>query len=180
MDVAGCAAGTAVPKPAANPGLVQDCETLLVVQAQLAGVGRLGWTTDRPLKEWEGVLLGDPQLEVYRTPLRVRRLRLYGGGLRAEIPPALGALTELEILSLSWNKLSGAIPPELGALTKLKHLNLVENNVSGAIPPELGQLANLEGLFLSGNRLSGCIPPALHRVSDNDLAKLGLPDCELG
>lgn len=33
VEVSGCAAGTAVPRPEANPGLVQDCETLLVVGA---------------------------------------------------------------------------------------------------------------------------------------------------
>ena len=29
VDAARCAAGIAVPEPAANPGLVQDCQTLL-------------------------------------------------------------------------------------------------------------------------------------------------------
>ena len=154
VDVAGCAAGTAVPRPEANPGLVQDCETLLIVQAQLVGVGGLGWTTDRPLKDWDGVLLGDPRLGVYQPPLHVRRLMLRGRGLRGEIPPELTQLTQLAWLDLSGNHLEGEIPPALGALTDLEVLNL------------------------SGNYLSGCIPPTLYQVPDHDLARLELPDCE--
>ena len=204
VDVAGCAAGTAVPKPADNPGLVQDCETLLVVQAKLAGVGGLGWTTDRPLKEWDGVFLGDPRLGVYRPPLRVRRLVLHGLGLRGVIPPelarltqlswlllgnnslagdipsTLGALSELKILNLSRNQLSRAIPPELGTLTKLDVLDLSQNFLSGAIPPELGTLRELNGLNLSGNYLIGTVPPdlgSLPGLKHLDLASNSLTGC---
>ena len=182
VDVAGCAAGTAVPRPEANPGLVQDCETLLVLQAKLAGVGGLGWTTDQPLKEWDGVLLGDPRLGVYRPPLRVRRLLLRGLDLRGEIPPelaqltqlswldlgnnnlegdipaAFGALTELEILDLSWNYLSGAIPADLGGLLQLRSLVLGFNLFTGEIPAVLGQLKSLQVLELVANQLTGGIP----------------------
>lgn len=173
VDVAGCAGGTAVPEPAANPGLVQDCETLLVVQAKLAGVGGLGWTTDQPLTDWEGVVLGD-------WPLRVRRLTLAGRGLRSVIPPELARLTQLSRLDLSGNHLGGAIPPALGSLTELRVLVLQHNYVGGAIPAELGQLAKLEELYLGGTQVTGCIPAALQRVPKDDLDSLGLPVCEPG
>ena len=69
--------------------------------------------------------------------------------------PELGALANLEVLSLSDNQLGGVIPSELGRLVNLEWLNLSENQLSGAIPPELGALANLAGVDLSDNQLHG-------------------------
>ena len=136
---------------------------------------------------------------------QLRSLRLATVDLRGPIPPEFGQLTNLETLNLSDNFLSGAIPPELGRLTSLETLDLSRNALSGAIPvelshlvnlrtldldfnelrgripPELGRLPNLEGVALRDNHfLTGCIPPLLLRVPDNDLASLGLPDCEPG
>ena len=51
VDVAGCAAGIAVPEPTDNPGLVQDCETLLGSRDALA-YERLNWNPSRSLREW--------------------------------------------------------------------------------------------------------------------------------
>ena len=194
VDVTGCADGRAVPQPEANPGLVRDCETLLVVQARLAGAGRLDWATDRPITEWEGVVLGD-------WPLRVRRLTLVARGLTGVIPPELtqltqlarldlsqnilggvippelGALSELRVLNLYWNLLGGAIPVELAELTKLEDLNLGRNYLTGTVPPELGNLTKLGLVTLRENQLTGCIPPTIgRRVVDRSY--LGLPYCE--
>ena len=72
--------------------------------------------------------------------------------------------------------MSGEIPPELGGLTNLKVLWLDENELSGEIPSELGNL-DLRVLSLAGNRLTGCIPEGLQPVPDNDLSALGLPFC---
>ena len=67
VDIAGCAAGTAIPEPAANPGLVQDCETLLGLRGALAGTVKFDWSTaldwsaTRPLSKWDGVVVdGSP------------------------------------------------------------------------------------------------------------------------
>ena len=194
VDVAGCAAGTAVAEPAANPGLVEDCETLLVVQARLAGVGAFGWTTDRRITEWDGVVLGD-------EPLRVRQLTLAGSGLTGVIPPELarltqlarldlsqnrfsgvippelGALSELRVLDLGWNTLVGTIPAELAGLTKLRELDLGRNYLTGALPPDFAKLTELGVLILDGNQLTGCIPRGIGwRVVDRSF--LGLPYCE--
>ena len=46
----------------------------------------------------------------------------------------LGGLTNLELLYLSNNQLSGPIPAELGSLTDLRHLQLHANQLSGADP----------------------------------------------
>ena len=72
----------------------------------------------------------------------------------------MGNLSNLEILFLSDNQLSGPIPPELGKLSNLERLFLMDNQLSGAIPSELGKLSNLVQVFLSGNP-NLCMPVAL-------------------
>ena len=165
VDVAGCAAGAAVPAVAADPGLVRDCETLLAIRDVLAGGAALDWSADRPITEWEGVELGG-------VPPRVSSLQLAGRGLSGVIPPELGRLAELQALLLSANYLSGRIPPELGSLTQLSALRLVQNYLHGIIPPELGELANLQALDLGFNQLTGAIPTELGQLAN--LKHLGL------
>ena len=159
----------AVPNPDANPGLLQDCETLLQIRTALFGLGPAGWDwrQDRPMAEWKSVVVGG-------APPRVRQLVPGRGGLRGVIPPEIGKLTMLEILGFTSNDLSGPIPPELGQLTNLKKLYIGGNLLSGGIPPELGALKNLEILNLAGNSLSGGIPPelgALTNLTYLDLSK---------
>ena len=55
----------------------------------------------------------------------------------------MGRLTNLEVLFLYENQLSGAIPPELGQLTNLKLLAMHDNQLSGEVPEALRALANL-------------------------------------
>ena len=216
-----CDSGTAVPNPASNPGLVQDCKTLLGLQSALAGTGTLNWSPGLNINRWRGVRLGG-------TPQRVTRLDLVREGLTGTLPAGVGDLAELEELHLSFNDLTGLIPAELGNLTDLTILYLPENGFTGTIPAELGNLTalsqlwvegnaltgpvpaelgnltdlewlwlkdndlsgtipaelsnltNLEILLLAGNRLEGCVPPGLGDVTINDVADLGLSDCQAG
>ena len=177
----GCGAGVAVPDPEANPGLVEDCQTLLEVQNAIEGPWKLNWSVDREISEWERVvvdgspprvrevvlgnrrLIGEMPPELSRlTELRV--LDMSSNALMGEIPPELGELKNLERLNVSGNFLSGEIPGELGRLLELSYLSLASNNLSGGIPPELGQLANLKWLDLVGNRLTGAIPVGLGQL----------------
>ena len=165
-----CTAGFVVAAPAANPGLVQDCETLLEVLPALFGEGLDRWLRGSPIEIWPGV-------QVTGTPPRVTALTLLGHELDGTIPIELGALTHLQTLDLSFNYLTGPIPAELGNLTRLAHLDLSWNELSGPIPAEMGHLPNLELLWLEGNPLTGCIPTTFWGVTENDLLGLGLPDC---
>ena len=181
-DVSGCAAGVVVPNATANPGLVRDCEVLL--KAQAAWQHTLNWSTDLPLGEWVGIVLGG-------SPPRVHELRLAAWseprsswkklGLWGTLPPELGALDKLGVLSLSGNVLTGKIPPQLGQLSRLVELDLTDNYLGGNVPPELGALAALKVLAL-GNFLTGCVPPewAELELKRTDLGRLGLPHCEAG
>ena len=111
------------------------------------------WLSEKPVGEWFGVTTDSEG--------RVTELLLRYNVLPGELPPELGNLTELRILSLGGTGLSGEIPRELGILTNLVELWLWGNELSGEIPPELGNLTNLESLALSLNNLSGEIPPEL-------------------
>ena len=166
VDVAGCAAGAAVPAVAADPGLVRDCETLLAIRDVLAGGAELDWSADRPITEWEGVELGG-------VPPRVSSLKLVQRGLSGVIPSELGRLTQLRALDLRVNHLGGGIPPELGRLAELQALFLDANYLTGVIPAELGGLTQLSVLWLGSNYLHGIIPPELGGLANLEALELG-------
>ena len=170
---AACAAGFVVPAPDANPGLVQDCTTLLAARAALFGELLVNWGSGTPLERWTGVTVtGVPPRVIgldlhYAVRWFTRRNSVVQERLRGTIPPALGALERLQRLNLAGNALSGPIPPELGALSHLTELRLGLNRLKGPIPTELGQLTNLAVLELGrgqGNQLTGEIPDALTRL----------------
>ena len=181
-----CTNGRAVPLPADNPGLVEDCVVLLTAKDTLAGSAILNWDADIPITEWEGITISGTPGRVQALELRERDLTgqipaalgdlselrsldltgTYLAGLTGAIPGELGALANLERLSLRGNRLSGEIPAELGALRQLESLSLVGNDLTGAIPAELGNLRNLEYLSLAWNRLTGPIPPALGALAN--------------
>ena len=54
VEVAACTADAVVPDPAANPVLVDDCETLLGIRDVLDETGELNWTADHPITWWDG------------------------------------------------------------------------------------------------------------------------------
>ena len=184
--------------PERQPGLVQDCATLLAAlevlvgdDAELDGEPLPNWSADLPISSWRGVTVEEN---------RVTGLSWYQPELRGQIPGVLGDLSELRHLNLSaeltggipaelgklgnlrelwlWdNALTGEIPPELGRLSMLEDLRFRGNQLTGTIPPELGQLGNLEYLWLADNQLTGNIPPELGMLSS--LRDLDLSDNRL-
>ena len=72
--------------------------------------------------------------------------------------------TNLQILSLDDNQLSGEIPKQIGKLINLQFLYLYIN-LSGEIPKEIGKLTNLRILYLNNNQLLGEIPKELKLIS---------------
>ena len=162
-----CASGIAVPNPEENPGLVNDCRILLQVREVLVGRGRLNWSAEAPMEQWEAIELGG-------TPRRVLALEIRGPHAGRRIPPELGGLSALRRLVLFNNRLWGAIPSELGQLSELRELDLSNNAFSEAIPPDLGRLANLTHLNLFVNRLTGQVPAELGQLTNLRELHLGL------
>ena len=154
-NVGACSTGRAVTAvvadPAANPGLVSDCEVLLAVEDFLQGSGTLNWSVDLSMHDWQGVTLGG-------SPERVIRLDHSGEEVAGPIPSSLDRLTGLQALDLSDNNLTGTIPHRIGNLTGLETLNLSENGLTGEIPSSLSALAALATLDLGDNQLEGGIP----------------------
>ena len=138
-----CDSGTAAPNPAANPGLVSDCEDAAGPEGGPGGDGDAGLERRHGHERLAGHLPERP----------APALRLRNSGLQGVIPTALGDLTGLQDLLLSGNRLTGEIPPELGNLTSLYSLNLDQNRLTGEIPAELGNMSVLEDLFLFNNQL---------------------------
>ena len=140
------------------------------------------WLSDRPISEWHGVTVDDEgrvsELLLYENQLNgtippelgnlsnLTVLSLYSNQLRGTIPSELGNLSSLEVLALSANQLNGSIPQELSNLSDLQVLSLWGNKLRGSIPPGLGNLTNLEELYLAENQLSGAIPPELGNLTN--------------
>lgn len=103
-------------------------------------------------------------------------------GLTGEIPPAIGELTSVRYLEISWTNVSGPIPDFLIKLKRLTILNLSFNNLSGSIPPSLAKLQSISGIDLSRNRLTGPIPesfghlaPAFYLVLSHNMLSGDIP-----
>ena len=125
--VGSCDSGVAVPDPAANAELVEDCESLLKARDRLAGTATLNWSAGRAMTEWTGVTIAG-------RPQRATKLELANSGLTGEIPPALGDLTALTELRLNDNQLSGRIPSSLSQYTGLRFVYLTHNSFTGCVP----------------------------------------------
>ena len=101
-DVEACSKGVVVPNPEENPGLVEDCRTLLGMRDQLAGSGTHAWSSDRGISGWPGV-------GVSGQPPRVRALHIYDSliQLYGQIPPEIGNLEGLRELTIEWTHING-------------------------------------------------------------------------
>ena len=168
-----CGNGTAVPSPATNAELVEDCAVLLGGLDQLRGTATLDWIEDAGVSGWTGVTVGG-------TPARVQQIDLENSGLTGTIPTTLGELGALTVLNLDRNDLTGSIPAALANLAALTELRLDSNRLTGSIPSELGDLSELRILSLAFNGttdgtrigLTGSIPTELGQLTNLTLLSL--------
>ncbi|KAH7442760.1 hypothetical protein KP509_03G103200 [Ceratopteris richardii] len=174
--------------------LLNDTNGLIAFKNSVDPGKGLNWTgTD--VCRWPGIYCSN------QTMLRVTEIRLPGRGLYGTIPlGSLGQLTELRVMSLRSNKLSGSLPVDLANCSFLRsiylqfnelsgllprnftqwpnlvHVDLSFNNFSGPVPRSIGGLNQLKSLFLQGNSLSGPLPsiniPSLtsFSVANNNLS----------
>ncbi|KAK7412567.1 hypothetical protein VNO78_04032 [Psophocarpus tetragonolobus] len=84
--------------------------------------------------------------------------------LSGEIPPSLGGVASLRVLSLSQNSFQGNIPRQIGGLVSLEQLDLSYNNFSGQIPKEIGGLKSIAILDLSWNKIEGNLPSSIGQL----------------
>lgn len=116
-----------------------------------------GFGIRRPCTGSTGRLLGKLSAAVAKlTELRI--LSLPFNELSGEIPGEIWGMEKLEVLDLEGNLISGSLPLRFGGLTNLRVLNLGFNQIFGRIPKSLLNCRGLEILNLSGNRIKGSIP----------------------
>ncbi|XP_059655354.1 probable inactive receptor kinase RLK902 [Cornus florida] len=143
--------------PAGDSDRAADRAALLLFSSAVRG-NTLRWKQSDPNPcSWSGV---------YCDNDRVTRLRLPADGLVGQIPEAsIGNLTQLRILSLRRNSLSGPLPSDLGSCAELRRLFLQENQFSGTIPATLFGLNNLVRFNIASNKFSGEISSEFNNLT---------------
>ncbi|KAK9058825.1 hypothetical protein SSX86_023668 [Deinandra increscens subsp. villosa] len=107
---------------------------------------------------------------------QLRILDLRNNRLNGSVLPLVNC-TNLKLVYLSGNDLSGWIPPEIASLTRLLRVDLSDNNLEGPIPDGITKLGRLLTLRLENNEISGEIPQSLSSLSQ--ISQLNLSNNEL-
>ncbi len=169
-DTAVTAVITDTNDTAGRTALAADCAALLGLMDTLRGTASLNWVSSLSMASWDGVTV---------TGSRVTALHLENWQLTGTIPD-LSALTELTILALSDNLLTGSLDashfpaqlqdlylqrnqlsgsiPSLNSLTGLVRVWLHQNQFTNALPTTWNALTSLTELHLAGNDLTGPVP----------------------
>ncbi|XP_007009036.2 PREDICTED: putative receptor-like protein kinase At3g47110 [Theobroma cacao] len=92
---------------------------------------------------------------------------LNNNNFEGRIPVALRNCKNMQFLDIAKNKLSGSIPDQLfNAFTNLILVNMSYNSLTGPLPSDFGNLKNLVELYVYENKLSGEIPKTLGECSE--------------
>lgn len=113
------------------------------------------------------IIYGEGSPEIFPHSLtklsQLKELYLdYKGGQFKSIPPEIGNLKNLEVLTITYNRIK-KLPPEIGKLKKLKVLNL-HTSLLTTLPVEIGELENLEYLNLELNEDLMDIPDSIFNL----------------
>ncbi|XP_010254253.1 PREDICTED: probable inactive receptor kinase At2g26730 [Nelumbo nucifera] len=142
-----------------HPEPTQDKQALLDFISLTPHANRPQWNSSASACSWVGV-------ECDANQSHVVVLRLPGVGLVGPVPPnTLGRLSQLRVLSLRSNRLSGEIPADFSQLKLLHNLYLQHNLFSGEFPSSLTQLTRLTRLDLSFNNFTGKIPFSINNLT---------------
>ncbi|CAN1169375.1 Receptor-like protein EIX2 [Linum perenne] len=90
---------------------------------------------------------------------------LFSDNLNGTIPSSICKMTDLQVLSLRNNHLSGELLDCWEELSALWVVDVSNNDLSGKIPTSMGLLGMLGMLLLSENNLVGEIPSSLQNLS---------------
>lgn len=96
----------------------------------------------------------------------LRILSLPFNDLSGEIPDEIWGMEKLEVIDLEGNLIDGQLKPHFSGLRSLRVLNLGFNQISGEIPDSISVFKNLQVLNLAGNGVNGSIPRFLDGFGD--------------
>ena len=96
---------------------------------------------------------------------RVTEINLYDVGVSGYLPTAIGYLTSLQTLDLSYNNIQN-MPSSLGLLTALTRFDFISDAFTGPIPTELGGMVSVTHLFIQGRNIYGEVPSELGNLRD--------------
>ncbi|CAN8246961.1 unnamed protein product [Cochlearia groenlandica] len=154
-----CFVSTLLLTQRVNSESIIEKQALLSFINQIPHENRLQWNESDSACNWVGV-------ECDSNRSSIHSLRLPGTGLFGQIPSnSLGRLSQLRVLSLRSNRLSGQIPSDFSNLTHLRSLYLQHNEFSGDFPASITQLTGLIRLDVSSNNLTGSIPFSINNLT---------------
>ncbi|XP_021754686.1 putative leucine-rich repeat receptor-like serine/threonine-protein kinase At2g14440 [Chenopodium quinoa] len=126
--------------------------------------GRMGWNGDpcapATWNAWEGVIC---RTNKEGNALVISQIDLGSQGLKGFISDRISLLTNLAVLNLSSNSLTGSLPEGLGQQSLVK-LDLSNNELTGSIPDSLATSRNLRLVLLNDNKLEGRVPEEIYSV----------------
>lgn len=139
---------------------VEDKQALLDFLHSMNHPPHINWDENSSVcQTWKGVICNTDQS-------RVIALHLPGAGLSGPIPPnTLSLLTELEIVSLRSNGITGPFPDGFSELKNLSGLYLQSNKLSGHLPLDFSVWKNLTFINLSNNSFNGSIPISISNLT---------------
>jgi len=124
--------------------------------ASWTGLSGVPWNLTNPISTWGGVTL---------TSGRVTSLILSGVKMTGSLSDSIANLTELTVLNLSNNSLTGTVPVRIStALVKLITLNLSKNQFTSI--PDLTTVKTLGSVIVNNNQLGfGSLEPNIGKFS---------------
>jgi hypothetical protein len=166
---------------------VRDRQALIEFYNSLGGPNwtiKTNWLTTAPLADWYGIIVdargcvltvdldGNPYVGYAWSALPP------GNNLQGVLPPAVGALSQLEWLSIAGNSgMHGTLPDSIGALQNLEAFYAHECNLNGPFPPSFFNLSKLDDCDLEDNPLNMSLSPDWGKLKK--LESLLMPNCGL-
>ncbi|XP_052486497.1 receptor-like protein Cf-9 homolog [Gossypium raimondii] len=128
---------------------------------------------------WKNIEVLDLSSNLIRgnLPIPASTIRIFlisNNRFNGEVSSLICNASDLRILDLSHNYLSGTIPRCFGNLSNsLQFLNLKKNTFYGTIPPTFAEGCQLTNFNLNGNLLEGPLTPSILNCNDLEVLDLG-------
>lgn len=119
--------------------------------------------------------IGGSPLNALTRITSLRAIDLDGNALAGTLPDAYaGNLSQLVVLLLGSNHLTGALPASWSNLDNMAVVDFGNNNLAGGLPESWGRWTSIRGLRVTGNFLKGPLPSAWGQWSIIEQLQLGM------